>query len=127
LESYDIDMEYNKDGSHPKQIECHCNNPKEEARPDLIIHKRWFNNVNIEDAFNLLIVEFKYRSNDDKHDYCKLKYFTNPDKQYKYHLGVLVKLGTTFETVKYIFFQNGNELIGEPQDKKLLIVDDRPV
>jgi hypothetical protein len=99
LDSYDIDMEYNKNGTDPKSI----NNKK--IKPDLIVHKRGSNND------NLLVVEFKYglRKNVTE-DSKKLKGLTDSAGQYKYKIGVLVELGKDLNCVNYRYFQNGQEV-----------------
>jgi hypothetical protein len=100
IKSYNVDMEYNKNGIRQKFIKV-----EQKTRPDLIVHERWKN------TRNLLIVEFKdVESNHVCSDIEKLKFFTNPSEEYKYKIGVLVELGYKEDDVNYRYFQKGKEI-----------------
>jgi len=101
FQSYDIDMEYNKNSHLPKLLIGN----EHGKRPDLIVHKRGHNKD------NLLIVEFKHGGNEIDEDIFKLKRFTSPVDEYKYKLGVLIRLGNTFESVNYQYFHKEKEVI----------------
>jgi hypothetical protein len=97
--SYDVDMEYNKNGIDPK---CINNN---RIRPDLIVHKRGSN------SDNLLIVEFKYGLKKNvAEDIEKIKGLTYSFGRYSYKIGVLVELGKDSNEVNYRYFKNGQEV-----------------
>jgi hypothetical protein len=124
---YNIDMEYGKDVKYNKVID------NRKVRPDLIVHKRGHNNN------NLLVVEFKYldpKEDWNGHklenlidwDVRKLMVFTRqdvcnefteqdvrngitePNKIYKYKMGLLVILKERFKDVKYRYFRDGVEV-----------------
>ncbi|MDD3945656.1 MAG: hypothetical protein PHS38_13230 [Bacteroidales bacterium] len=94
----DLDSEYNK---------CHGNIKRSRRfpkglRPDLIIHRRDSN----ED--NKLVVEFKgWWNNNLQSDIRKLEDLTDPNDNYHYLIGVLVKIGMAEAT--YLYFINGKE------------------
>ncbi len=81
-----IDVEYNRNGDKPKAF----GNSKNPVIPDLIIHKREFNDN------NLLIMEFKaYWNNnneDMKKDFEKIKAFMSKDDQFIYEFGMHIEL-----------------------------------
>ncbi|MDR1855508.1 MAG: hypothetical protein LBR05_11485 [Azoarcus sp.] len=105
---YHIDMEYNKNKMKPKYL---YSDKKEWSQPDLIVHKRWSNDM------NLLIVEFKDNIKASKNtvdktgrDCNKLKAFTCSKGDYRYKIGLSVKLGETEEQTEYRYFKNGGEV-----------------
>ncbi|MDR0493098.1 MAG: leucine-rich repeat protein [Nitrososphaerota archaeon] len=97
FQSYNVDMEYNKNG-----INVECINGKG-VQPDLIVHQRGNNEA------NLLIVEFEYGSNDPdvSSNVEKLRMFTDQNGKYRYKLGILIKLRS--EIAYCNGFQNGME------------------
>lgn len=98
-ESLDLDSEYNKNHGDPKKT---INFPKG-IRPDLIVHKRDYNDE------NKLVVEFKgYWDSDIKDDLGKLADLTSPNDKYKYAIGVLVIIGKI--EAGYRVFIDGNEI-----------------
>jgi hypothetical protein len=98
--AYKLDCEYNKNGEDPKWVEG-----VGDTRPDIILHNR-------EDKpckDNVLILEFKtHNNNDHGQDIRKLESFTNPQYDYRYFLGVFVKLKKDGPP-EYRYFQNGRE------------------
>ena len=92
-----LDSEYNKNGDGQKMLD---GIPR---HPDLILHNRQYG----ETSTNTLIIEFKVSDRDIEDDYRKLEGFTNQDGEYKYFLGVSVKLNRN--SPKYKYFQNGQE------------------
>ena len=102
---FNLDVEYNRNGAHPKMWGEH---DESNAYLDLILHTRETNEN------NLLIVEFKKprnnRWNAEDKDIQKLKFFTSDREQYKYQLGVFVKLGECRNTVRLQYFENGEEV-----------------
>lgn len=102
---YNIDPEYNKNGSGAKYYDNRY------AKPDLIIHKR---NCN---KHNLLYAEFKTNvCNHDLHDKEKIKKFVSNDFgeengrpviPYRYKFGVSIVLKR--DTVKMLWYQNGQK------------------
>lgn len=93
--NYNVDCEYNKNIHGMKELPC----AEKYVRPDLLLHIRDTND------YNLLVVEFKLAGNVSAHDMNKLKDLTNCDLQYRYLLGVAVKLSTHGAT--YTFIANG--------------------
>lgn len=92
-----LDSEYNKNGNDRKMLDG------VPTRPDLPLHNRQYG----ETATNTLIVEFKVSEQDIESDYRKLQGFTSQDREYKYFLGVSVKLNST--SAQYKYFQDGQE------------------
>jgi hypothetical protein len=92
-----LDSEYNKNGTGQKFL---YGIP---TRPDLILHNRRYG----ETATNMLVVEFKVEDEDVENDYRKLSGYTSQHEQYKYFLGVFVKLNR--ENASYKYFQDGQE------------------
>lgn len=89
-----IDVEYNKNGLIPKRTPRRLNG----AHPDIIIHRRRHNDLNI------LVIEIKGwwddRNRDD--DRIKLEDFTHQEGEYMYGLGVLIELhANNFATPEY--------------------------
>ncbi len=90
-----LDCEYNKHGDNPKSV-----NDKA-IRPDLLIHSRG------NDDKNILVVEFAgwWKSEEDlEKDKAKLEALTKPDGEYRYRLGVLVKIEK--ENPSYTYYPN---------------------
>ncbi len=97
FKSYNLDCEYYKNGNLLKELDS-CPNG---TRPDLILHKRGSNEN------NLLIVEFKSNNGTIHNDIVKLIGFTAEHNDYKYRLGIFVKLDNQPE---YRYFQKGEEV-----------------
>ncbi|WP_020597285.1 hypothetical protein [Spirosoma panaciterrae] len=97
LSQLNLDIEYNKNGEGPKIT------PRREygTKPDLIIHGRGHNNLNV------LIIEFKHWSNTarEQNDIEKLEDFTNQDGAYKYGLGAFIRLRP--DVCNPVYFING--------------------
>lgn len=82
--AFDLDSEYNKHGDDAKK-----RSNGSSMRPDLLIHRRG------NDDDNILAVEFSAFWQDESkivRDRDKLIELTHPEYDYKYKLGVLVKL-----------------------------------
>lgn len=95
---HNLDCEYNKNLDQAKSTVNYPNG----IRPDLLIHKRGKHNDNV------LAVEFKgWWNNNEDTDIQKLKDLTHPDYDYRYSLGVFVKLKG--ENADYRYFRNGAE------------------
>lgn len=105
-----VDCEYNRVPIYGKIVkktykEVYEDNEAHKILPDIILHERGNNNNNI------LVMEFKkysnYSSKGIQHDYSKLETLTNQKLNYKYQLGLFVKLGKTRKTVNIKKFING--------------------
>lgn len=105
-----LDAEYNRCFDHPKGMyKLTLDGIREkikDAVPDLLIHKRKKNESNI------AVFEFKkggpYAKNGRDADFEKLKYFTNPENEYKYRYGFWIVLYRERKADVYIFI-NGKE------------------
>ena len=97
-ETLDLDSEYNKCHGDIKRTKRFRNG----LRPDFIIHRRDSNEE------NKLVAEFKgWWNNDVKNDFDKLEDLTDPNDNYHYLIGVLVRIDRTEATFRY--FINGVE------------------
>jgi hypothetical protein len=97
-EALDLDSEYNKNHGDAKTSNRFPNG----LRPDLIIHRR------DSSAENKLVAEFKgWWNNDIADDIKKLEDLTNPHDNYRYMIGVFVRID--HNKANYRFFINGNE------------------
>ncbi len=92
---YNLDCEYNKNTHGVKELPC----AEKYAQPDLLLHIRNTND------HNLLVAEFKLDGNDATYDMEKLRCLTNSQQEYRYLLGVAVKLSSRGAT--YTFIANG--------------------
>jgi hypothetical protein len=83
-ESLKIDVEYNKNGLIPKSTPRRPNG----AHPDIILHRREQNDLNI------LVIEIKgwWNNYDRQIDRIKLEDFTCQEGEYMYGLGVFLEL-----------------------------------
>ena len=99
---YNIDVEYNRSLNDAKRLDC--NSGSSICKPDIILHKRGTQESNI------LVVEIKKQNNDISHDCEKLKAFTATESEYKYQIGIHIVLNQEQTQVKYIYFQNGQEV-----------------
>lgn len=92
---YNLDCEYNRNGSKPKRL----NSLEQNVYPDLIIHQRGSNDM------NLLVMEFKtYWNNKQKHDIEKIKVFleNNEIDSYNYKYGIAVLINKSSVNLKLI-------------------------
>ena len=91
---YNIDCEYNRNKGDKKCLPSFKNG----VFPDLIIHKRGFNDD------NLLVAEFKgwWNSSDNElgKDRLKIAQFMDKAGEYEYQFGLLVVLGEEREKIK---------------------------
>jgi hypothetical protein len=80
------------------------------VRPDIIIHKRGSNNN------NLVVFEIKKNVN-SRRDYKKLKDFTCESCDYKYKLGIALRINTGDNSKPFVskYFQNGRQLLSEDE------------
>ncbi len=92
---YNLDCEYNRDGSDLK----HIYESDHGVFPDLIIHKRGSNKN------NLLIIEFKtYWNNDITNDERKIREFININGRFKYKYGFSVVFNRDYPKVYRITY-----------------------
>ena len=89
----DLDCEYNRNFFDPKMMYIRRRNGSikrtRNVVPDLLIHERRSNDN------NLLVIEFKKGSPSRflrGQDTAKLKYFTNPNEDYRYSFGFYIEL-----------------------------------
>jgi hypothetical protein len=71
-EGWHVDVEYNRNGETPKELPSGGY-----FRPDIIIHRRGKNNPNRIEDNNLLVIEIKKNSIDEKYDIYKIKTLIN--------------------------------------------------
>ena len=97
--SLDVDVEYNRNGSEPKRTNSSPNG----TYPDVLLHKREFNNE------NKLVIEFKcyWSEANDLSDKNKLIDFTSSNDRYNYRLGAFVLLKEALDNVTVEYFENG--------------------
>lgn len=96
---YNLDCEYNRNGSKSKQIISLDKN----VYPDLIIHQRRINDN------NLLVMEFKtYWNKDQNEDIKKIKAFINERDGYNYKYGIAVLIGES--TVNLKMFEKDGQI-----------------
>lgn len=100
FEDFTLDCEYNRNGAECKALPSFSNG----TFPDLIIHKRGSND------FNLLVMEFKTHWNretaDDKR---KLREFTSPLGNYKFHRGYSVVIERERANIRLVQFPREGE------------------
>jgi hypothetical protein len=89
-----FDMEYNKNGLHPKRTPRRPNG----VRPDLIVHTRNSN------EHNILIVEIKgwWNNESRENDRIKLEDFIHQDGEYRYGYGVFLDLNQNECNPEYV-------------------------
>jgi hypothetical protein len=102
---WNVDCEYNRKGPYPKMLDGikECSEQKKTDRifPDVIIHRR-------NTAHNLLVIEMKY-SSDDPCDLKKLELLTSDSGDFKYVLGLFLRLdGETARPLRW--FKTGVEV-----------------
>lgn len=103
-EGITVDFDYNRNGENAKLMEGF--NPRHGVFPDIILHRRGFNDLNI------LVIEFKGAWNRNRNardeDFRKLIGFTHPERNvYQYGLGAFVDLDTTYTNTHITYFING--------------------
>ena len=101
-----VDFDYNRNGVNAKLMEGF--NPRHGVFPDIILHQRGFNDVNI------LVIEFKgvwnRKLRKRAEDIRKLRGFTHPERNdYQYGLGAFVDLNTTYANTQITYFINGEQ------------------
>lgn len=104
--AWNVDVEYNRNGIHPKELLTLTNERKSQGKnmkrvvPDIIIHKRGLNNENGTENNNLLIIEIKKKGSgnayqeDKKFDICKINAFIH-EYPYYYKYGVFIEFNNT--------------------------------
>lgn len=105
-ENLSVDCEYNRNKLDERGFkEIIYDKKRHRIFPDLILHKRGFNDNNI------LAIEFKKANNSDrngfKSDYYKLMALTDKNGEFKYHLGLFIVLGNKRNNVKITVYKNG--------------------
>ena len=99
LSSYDLDCEYNRNGTMAKRLPSFPNG----TYPDVILHHRGSNKS------NLLVMEFKtYWSDNQDIDVRKIEEFTNQNGEFKFLLGETVLIGK--DKAKQRLFVDGHEI-----------------
>lgn len=96
-----IDFDYNRNGEGVKDMEGFS--LSHGVYPDIILHRRGFNNKNI------VAFEFKGYWTADDRDEEKLMGFTHPTRNnYQYGLGVFIRFGETLDNCEIIYYKNGD-------------------
>jgi hypothetical protein len=90
-----VDCEYNRHGIEIKKL------GEIRVYPDIIVHLR-------NTPFNLLVIEFKCSNENYKGDIEKLKKFTDQNGEFKYKLGLFLKI-LDQEIKEMIWFKNGQK------------------
>lgn len=103
-----VDFDYNRNGDNVKNMEGFSSSHG--VYPDLILHRRGFNDVNI------LVIEFKGGWNNQPDgrlaDFRKLCEFTHPERNvYQYGLGAFVDLNTTYANTQITYFISGEQVL----------------
>lgn len=109
---YNIDPEYNRNGTKCKYFDMDKENKLHSAKPDLIIHKRSCN------KYNFAYFEFKgywnNRKEDEENDEKKLIAFTSPHdlffydcKFFSYHYTHGIKIKLYLEYADITWYSNG--------------------
>ena len=104
IEGLSVDMEYNRNFNEPKRIYSLFGRQQRNVIPDLLIHRRNSN------ADNLLVIEFKKGTppwSEQQNDEEKLRYFTNPNHEYRYRFGMYIELHHWGARVTV--YRNGNQ------------------
>ena len=97
---WNVDVEYNRNLELPKSLHGIGN-----VKPDILIHKRGFNNPENMEENNLLIVEAKKNPThaERKEDIKKIKAFINEDP-YHYKYGLFISILTDRKEVETEWF-----------------------
>ena len=100
LRTLRVDVEYNKNGIDTKRTLRRPNG----VRPDVIIHARGHNQLNV------LVVEIKgwWNGQPREDDIIKLEDLTNQQEEYKYGLGVFLDLGKN--GCAPLYFRSGHQV-----------------
>lgn len=95
-----IDFDYNRNFKNVKNMKGF--NPRHGIFPDIILHHRGFNDKNI------VVIEFKGHWSRNGRDDEKLRGFTNQEvNDYRYGLGVFVRLAKTLDSCEIVYYKNG--------------------
>ena len=110
-----IDFEYNRNIKSKYMFKSiGINENRRKTYPDIIVHERK------KLSNNILAIEFKkwnsYKRNDliiingmeKSIDDVKLRYYTSPNNEYKYKLGLAIKLGKTIGATEITIYKSGN-------------------
>ena len=102
FKEYDVDCEYNK---HLNEIK-HSEDLNQDVRPDVVIHKRSY------DEDNLVYIEIKKEQNTDSRepDREKIKAVTKQDGEYGYLLGIFIDFTVDSDQLIIEYYQNGAKL-----------------
>jgi len=105
---YNVDCEYNRDGSDIKKLdgfrECESNKT-DRVLPDILVHIRGH------DEDNLIVIEIKTNLNNESCDTKKLELFTKQDGSYKYDYGFFIRFNGLNTELR--LFQDGEEIKDE--------------
>jgi hypothetical protein len=89
---WNIDCEYDRSEQMQKLLvgiqECSEERRTDRIFPDIIVHHRGVNGL----EHNLLVVEMKKNSEEDRCDFLKLCGLTDPGKPFVYQLGVYINI-----------------------------------
>jgi hypothetical protein len=114
--NWDVDCEYNRDGSFPKRMTMSCG---EEIRPDDLEAKTVFPDIIVHHRGtkdNLLVIEVKKQPTSDQRDRNKLSQFTGDSFGYK--LGAFLCIGLRgVSLVSYYEGQQAEDWSGELQSR----------
>lgn len=106
FEKYDVDCEYDKDGSNTKILngisECSIDRNTDRILPDIIIHKRKSGN-------NFIVFEIKSKQGATECDIKKLELMTKNDGQFKYSYGFFIKFDKKRINSKLDMYINGKK------------------
>ncbi len=91
---WNVDCEYNRHGIQIKKL------GEERVYPDIIVHLR-------NTPINLLVIELKTSNSSNKDDIEKLKKFTDQKGEFKYKLGLFLKIIT--EVREMLWFKDGQQ------------------
>ena len=94
-----VDCEYNRYGRDIKRLK---EGEEHRVYPDIIVHMR-------NTAYNLLVIELKCRNDGNTLDIEKLKGFTDQNGEFKYRLGLFLKI--IGGEIKMKWFKNGRQLL----------------
>jgi len=107
FKNYDVDCEYDKHGEYIKKLDhiSECSEEKKTNRilPDIIIHKRKF------DDHNLAVFEIKSKKRAISCDIKKLELMTKQDGQFKYKFGFFIKFEKERKDCRIEVYINGEK------------------
>jgi len=90
-----VDCEYNRHGIQIKKL------GEERVYPDIIVHLR-------NTPFNLLVIELKCSNDSNEYDIEKLKKFTDQKGDFKYKLGLFLKI-ISIDIREILWFKDGQQ------------------